>query len=191
MEPTEKQMTAQESLELITAMIHQAKTGIRQKSFYFLLWGWVVALAFLGGYVLLKAGYQQPYLIWVITVPAALLSFYYGYRIRRESGPATQLEAIMMWAWVAFAITVVIFIIFGRAVNYHLNALILAVSAIPTFISGIVLRFRPMILGAIVFWIAGVACFLVAYDWQLLIGTVAVALGYLVPGYLLKRGAGS
>ncbi len=191
MEPTEKQMTAQESLELITAMIHQAKTGIRQKSFYFLLWGWVVALAFLGGYVLLKAGYRQPYLIWFITIPAAVLSFLYGSRVRRQSGPATQLEAIMMWSWVALGVTVVIFIIFGRQVNYHLNALILVVSAIPTFVSGVVLRFRPMILGAIIFWIAGIVCFLVSYDWQMLVGAVAVALGYLVPGYLLKRGAGS
>src|SRR5690606_41367016 len=48
---------------------HQAKTGIRQKSFYFLLWGWIVALAFLGGYILLKAGYQKPYMIWFITIP--------------------------------------------------------------------------------------------------------------------------
>jgi hypothetical protein len=191
MEPTEKQMTAQESLELITAMIHQAKTGIRQKSFYFLLWGWVVAIAFLGGFILLKAGCQKPYLIWLITAPAGVLSFYYGFRIRRESGPATQLETIMMWSWVAFAITIIIFISFGRVVNYQLNALILAVSAIPTFVSGVVLRFRPMILGAIAFWIAGVVCFVVTYDWQLLVGAVAVTLGYLVPGYLLKRGRGS
>ncbi|HLT79987.1 MAG TPA: hypothetical protein VKZ86_03105 [Cyclobacteriaceae bacterium] len=191
MEHTEKQMTAQESLELITAMIHQAKTGIRQKSFYFLLWGWVVAFAFIGGYVLLKAGYQQPYLIWLITIPAALVSFYYGYHIRRESGPATQLETIMMWSWVAFAVTIIIFIAFGDAVNYHLNALILAISAIPTFVSGVVLRFRPMIFGAVVFWIAGIVCFLVSYDVQLLVGAVAVTLGYLVPGYLLKRDAGS
>lgn len=191
MEPAEKQMTAQESLALITAMIHQAKTGIRQKSFYFLLWGWVVALAFLGGYVLLMTGYEKPYLVWFITIPAGILSFYYGFRIRRESGVATQLEAIMMWAWVAFVVTIVIFIVFSREVNYHLNALILLVSAIPTFVSGTILRFRPMILGAIVFWIAGTICFLVPYDWQLLVGGVAVTLGYLVPGYLLKRGAGS
>jgi hypothetical protein len=191
MEPTEKQMTAQESLELITAMIHEAKTGIRQKSFYFLLWGWVVTLGYLGGYVLVKTGYPHPYLVWFITVPAALLSFYYGFRIRRKSGPATQLEAIMMWGWVAFAVTIVIFIIFGRELNYHLNALILAASAIPTFISGVVVRFRPLTLGAIAFWIAGFMCFLVSYDWQMLIGAVAVTLGYLVPGYLLKRSAQS
>jgi hypothetical protein len=96
MEPSEKQMTAHESLELIATMIRQAKTGIRQKSFYFLLWGWVVALAYLGGYVLLKAGYDKPYLIWVITLPAMIASFIYGSRVQRQSGPPTQLEAIMM-----------------------------------------------------------------------------------------------
>jgi len=47
-----------------------------------------------------------------------------------------------------------------------------------------------MILGAVVFWIAGIVCFLITYDWQLLVGAVAVALGYLVPGYLLKRDEG-
>lgn len=191
MEHPEKQMTAQESLELITSMIRQAKAGVRQKSFYFLLWGWVVALAYLGGYVLIEVGYDKPFLIWVITIPAMVASFVYGARVQRKSGPATQLEAIMMWAWVAFVVTIVIFIAFGHEVNYHLNALILIASAIPTFISGIVLRFRPMILGACVFWIAGIICFLLPYDSQLLVGAVAVTLGYLVPGYLLKRDEGS
>ncbi|MDV3307632.1 MAG: hypothetical protein LOY03_02295 [Cyclobacteriaceae bacterium] len=190
MEPPEKQMTAEESLKLITTMIHQAKTGIRQKSFYFLLWGWIVALAFLGGYILLKAGYQKPYMIWFITIPGGILSFYYGSRTRRESGPSTQLESILMWAWLAFVVTIIIFMVFGREVNYHLNALILLVSAIPTLVSGVVLRFRPMLFGAVVFWITGTVCFLVSYDWQLLVGAVAVTLGYLVPGYLLKRGYG-
>jgi hypothetical protein len=190
MEHIEKQMTAQESLELITAMIREAKTGIRQKSFYFLLWGWVVVLAYLGGYVLLSVGYDKPYLTWLITFPAMIISFFYGSRVQKKSGPATRLETIMMWAWVAFVITILIFIAFGREVNYHLNALILIASALPTFISGIVLRFRPMILGAVVFWIAGIVCFLITCDWQLLVGAVAVALGYLVPGYLLKRDEG-
>src|SRR5690606_37512224 len=123
MEPPEKQMTAEESLKFITTMIHQAKTGIRQKSFYFLLWGWIVALAFLGRYILLKAGYQKPYMIWFITIPGGILSFYYGSRTRRESGPSTQLESILMWAWLAFVVTIIIFMVFGREVNYHLNAL--------------------------------------------------------------------
>ncbi len=172
-------------------MIYQAKTGIRQKSFYFLLWGWVVAVAFLGGYLLVMSGYERPYTIWFITIPAAVLSFYYRFRVRRESGPATQLESILMWAWVAFAVTVIVFIIFGREVNYHLNALILTVSAVPTFISGVVLRFRPMILGAVMFWNSGIVCFLVSYDWQLLVGAAAVTLGYLIPGYMLERSSGS
>src|SRR5690606_16992510 len=186
MESPDKNLSVQESLEIIAAMIRQAKDNIQKNSFYFLLWGWVVVLAHIGVFILLQTGYARPYLIWLITIPAAFISMYYGYRSDKKRGHTTIIGQIILWIWVSFGITILSLIYFGADINYQLNPLILLISAIPTLVSGVVMRFRPLILGGVLFWIAGIACFLAPMEFQNLIAAAAVVTGYLIPGYQLK-----
>jgi hypothetical protein len=60
-------------------------------------------------------------------------------------------------------------------------------AAASTFISGSMMRFKPIQIGAMCIWIAGIAAFMVSLPNQLLITAMAIFLGYLVPGYLLKN----
>ena len=54
------------------------------------------------------------------------------------------------------------------------------------YIHGSALKFRPLVYGAVLNWIAGIAMFGVPeMKYKMLIGAFAVLLGYLVPGYLL------
>ena len=69
-------LTARESLDLIAAMIRQAKGNVQRNNFYFLLWGWVVVLANLGMYTLQIVKYEHPYVVWVITIPAWTFTLY-------------------------------------------------------------------------------------------------------------------
>jgi hypothetical protein len=41
--------------------------------------------------------------------------------------------------------------------------------------------------GSVVFWMAGIFCFMLSFELQHLLAALAIALGYLVPGYLLKK----
>lgn len=56
-----------------------------------------------------------------------------------------------------------------------------------TFVSGRILKFRPLIIGGIVNWVLAVACVLVHYDYQLLIAAAAIFISYIVPGHLLSK----
>lgn len=184
---TDKNLTAQESLEIIAAMIRQAKGNVQKNSFYFLLWGWVVVAANLGVYGLTQAGYSRPYLVWLITIPAWFASMVYAYRNGKRRDHSTILGQLMLWTWVSFGVTIFILIFFGYKINYQLNPLILLVSGIPTMVSGIAMRFTPLVVGGILFWISGIACFMVSIEYQNLIAAAAVAIGYLIPGYQLKN----
>lgn len=190
MEQTEKNLTAGESLDIIATMIRQAKGNARKFSFYFLLWGWVVVAANFGVFALLQVGYPRPYLVWLITIPAWFISMYYGYRSRKRKGHVTILDQIMLWIWVSFGITLVSMIFFGREINYQLNPLILLISAMPTLVSGVAMRFRPLVLGGVLFWIAGIVCFMVPIQFQNLVSATAVVTGYLIPGHRLKSKQG-
>lgn len=181
-------LTPQESLELITSMINQAKGNIQRSSFYFLLWGWTIVLANLGVYYLLNfTSVVNPFLMFGITVPAAIVSIVHGASRSKQAIAPTHLDKIHNWLWFGFGVTCIILVGFGKQTNWQINPIVITMCALPTFISGVLLRFKPLMLGGIAFWIFGIASFLAPLDIQFLLGAVAVALGYLVPGYLLKK----
>jgi hypothetical protein len=187
MKPQSTDLTAEQSLDIITSMIRQAQGNARRNSFYFLLWGWVVTLANLGMFFLSQMDYSRPYLVWLITIPAWILSLYRGFRQNRQERVHTHLDSISLALWFAFAVCIFTVIGFGHKINYQISPLILLICAIPTVVSGVVFRFRPLLAGGILFWISGIVCFQVGAAYQPLIGATAIIGGYLIPGYMLQR----
>jgi hypothetical protein len=55
-----------------------------------------------------------------------------------------------------------------------------------TVTSGTILKFRPLMVGGVVFFVGGLLCFLMSNEMQSLASAFTIAIGYLVPGYLLK-----
>ncbi|HEY5746293.1 MAG TPA: hypothetical protein VIU12_09475 [Chryseolinea sp.] len=186
MKPDNEALTTQKSLAIITEMISLTKGNIRNNSVYFLLWGSVIALANLGMFALLMARYSRPYIVWVIIIPAWLISLYIGYRQSKKQRMATHLDRINMWMWLCFGVVIFTLVGFGRAVNYQLNPIILVISALPTLLSGVMIKFRPLIVGGICFWICGALSFVLGNPWQPLLGALAVTVGYIIPGIMLR-----
>ena len=187
MKTTAENLSPEQSLGIIAGMISQAKGNVRLKSYYFLLWGWVVMLADLGMFILIQLDYRYPFIVWLITIPAWILSAYKGYRQGRVNPSPTHLDRISAWMWSCFGIVVFTLVMFGYKINFQLNPVILLFCAIPTFVSGIIIKFKPLIIGGILFWVFGTICFLIPMPYQFLAAATAIACGYLVPGYILKN----
>jgi len=184
----EKNLSPQQSLDVITTMINQAQGKMRKNSFYFLLWGWAIMLANLGMYGLMKfTQYPHPHVVWIITVPAWIISMIYGSRQDKRAAVSTHLDKINMWLWIVFGLSIAPVVFFMKELNFSINPIILIMTAAPTFITGIMLRFKPLLFGGINFWIVGILCFLVDAQTQYLMGGVAILFGYLIPGYMLKN----
>lgn len=179
-------LTAHQSLDIITSMIQQAQGNVRRKSFFFLFWGWIVVLANIGVYVLIQINYPMPYIVWSITIPAWIYTMYKARKLRKEGDLITHLDRITMWVWISYGICVFTFVGFGSKLNYQLNPLILTMGTIPTLVSGIILRFPPLLAGSGFLWSLGIVSFLVPIEFQNLVGALAVTCGYLIPGYILK-----
>lgn len=187
MKTEEENLSARQSLDIITSMIQEAKGKVQKNGFHFMLWGWVIVLANLGMYTLTKLGYPYPYIVWSITIPAWIISLYVGFKQGRSQGVTTHFDLVSLWLWVCFGICIFTLVAFGHKINYQLNPVILVISSIPTFVSGVLLRFKPLMLGGASFWVFGIICFLTTMETQPLVGAVAVFCGYLLPGYLLKN----
>lgn len=186
MEPS-NELTANQSLELISSMIREAKGRVQANSFYYLLWGWVILLANLGMFTLDRMDFERPYLVWLITIPAWIISIVWGFRQRKSARTSTHFGRVSTALWISLGVVIFTLVVFGREINYQLGPIILVISAIPTLTSGVILKFRPLVVGGMLFWIAGIVSFLLPREFQPLVGALAIACCYLVPGYMLKN----
>ena len=62
----------------------------------------------------------------------------------------------------------------------------LLIGGIATTTSGLLIKFRPLIIGGMSFFIFSIATTFVSNEYIALIVGAAIICGYLIPGYLLK-----
>lgn len=187
METENQSLSTEQSLELITRMIRQAQGNVKRSAIYLILWGITVMAANLGMFVLMLLDYPRPYAVWLITIPAWVATIFISLKQRKECTVRSHLDRINALLWYSYGVVILAIVMFGFKINYQLNPLILLISAIPAFVSGAIIKFRPLTVGGILFWVFGVICFLSQGPWQYLIGAVAVTTGHLVPGLLLRN----
>lgn len=187
METENQILSTEQSLDIITKMIRQAHGNVKRNSIYLILWGMVITVANVGMFTLMWIQYPKPYLIWLIAIPAWIATIYISYKHGKSASVSSHLDRINAFLWFSYGIIIFTVVVFGFKISYQLNPVILLMSAIPTFVSGTIIKFRPLAIGGILFWVFGIICFLVDGPWQYLVGAIAVTTGYLVPGLMLRN----
>jgi len=187
METEEKMMTGEESLKIITDMINKTKVNIRQGSFHLLFWGWLILICSLSEYLLYKfTDFTHPWYVWFFVIPGVFVSMIYGFVTGRKAKMHTYADNLYLWTWMGFlASSIVLFMIVSEDMR-NVPPFILMLAAMPTFISGFIIRFRPLIIGGITFWIFALAAHFAGAFAPLAV-PFAMLTGYLIPGYMLKR----
>src|SRR5690606_181441 len=146
METEEPTLTTQQSLDIITSMITQVRGNVQRSSIYFIMWGLVVAAANLGMALLMLLDYRHPYIVWLLTIPAWIATFLITRRHAREATSSSHLDRIIMFLWYTYGVVVFTIVAFGYKINFQLNPVILVVSACPALVSGIVTKYRPLMI---------------------------------------------
>jgi len=177
-----------ESLAIIESMIARAKGNVKAGQFYFIMWGWAVAAINLFIYLAQTLfTYEKAQFAWMICFPLGIYTAIKSSKDSRKKRVKTHLDDLFNYMWIGYFVMVIIIIGAGAKVNFQLNPLIVLITGFPTFVTGLAIKFKPLVYGGIAFWIIAAISFILPYDVQNLMGALAVIVGYLVPGYLLKR----
>ncbi|MBP8824070.1 MAG: hypothetical protein KBH07_10525 [Flavobacteriales bacterium] len=186
----ERELTPAESLKLIETMIGQAKNSFSRMSFYFLMWGVLLITAMVSTYLLRNSGDAWAHgAAWGIAgIMGGIISSIVGARQGRKEPVANPMDRVVGWVWGAFIITMLLMIFASTSAGRDPGAAITLLTAVPTFLTGQILRFKPLVIGGILFWAAGMV---MAFSGNPLVAVAAYCLamvfGYIVPGMLLKR----
>lgn len=178
-----------DSLRLIQDMIGKSKSQFTDNAYYFLMWGWLVLLASLLQYVLfvwVKVNWH--YLAWLLIVPAVVVTIVRSTRQEAKRTVVSYVEESMGALWMGIGISfnalMAIFFIIGWQ---HAYPFFILMYGIGTFISGGIIRFKPLQVGGAICWVLAVVTALLAYEHQILMLAFAVLISYLIPGYLLQQ----
>lgn len=183
-------LTEKDSLEVIQNMISMAKGSVVANQFYFVLWGWALIIINLFDYIS-TTYFEFPYakLAWMICFPLGIFTGIHANVMAKRRRFKTHLDDLFLYMWMGFFIVIIIIIGAGGKINYYINPLIILVTSLPTLVTGLVIKFKPLIIGASAFWIFAAIGFAAPHEYHSLIGAAALFCGYLVPGYMLKRKA--
>ncbi|HQV40376.1 MAG: hypothetical protein IPO60_16245 [Flavobacteriales bacterium] len=186
----EQELTPSESLKLIETMIGQAKSSFSRMSFYFLMWGVLLLAAMVTTYMMRDAGDAWAHgAAWgVAGALGGIISSIYGFRQGKKEQVANPMDRVVGWIWGAFVITMLLMMFAFAGTGRDPGAAITLLTAMPTFLTGQVMRFRPLIFGGLLFWLSGMVMFYSGNDTVIVSAyCIAMVFGYIVPGILLKR----
>ncbi|TDX00142.1 hypothetical protein [Dinghuibacter silviterrae] len=191
----ERPITEQESLRIIESMIHAAKTQFSEDGHLYLLWGWVVFLCSVTQFILMRVVHTQwHFVVWGLTWVALAYQVIYTIQKRKRRRVKTYADSILTSVWTAFLVA--LFLMAGvigniervKGMDYYamVNPLFLLLYGVPTFISGSVLKFKPLIFGGIGCWVLAIVAAFLPQDWQILMLSVAMLIAWISPGYQLR-----
>lgn len=180
-----------EKLNVIYDMIENSKTRIRENAFFYLLWGWLVLSASLAHFIMMKTGIFYSFLAWpVIMTIGMVISVIAGIRMGKRAGYRTHIDTAVIYLWYGFIFTIMVLLAFaisGKIAWEIFNALIISMYGLGTFVSGGILKFKPLIIGGICCWIIAICAFFVPGEYSILLISVSIIVSYLIPGYLLRK----
>ena len=179
----------QESLKLIQEMIAKTRQDMEDNRKYFLLWGWVTFVAFVGQYLLKNVfNYEKHYLVWLLIIPAIIFSTYMGIKERRTQKANTYIGDSMKYLWMGMGISFFVLSMILSRMGWNNNgfSFFILLYGLGTFISGKFLQFKPLIFGGVAAWVLAIASAYFNYDYQMLFGAAATLVSYIIPAYLLR-----
>jgi hypothetical protein len=188
MENEEKMMTGEESLRIITEMINKTKVNIRQGSFHLLFWGWLLIFCSLSAWLIGRyTSYEHPYYVWFLVIPGSFVSMIYGFVNGRKETVHTYANMLYMWTWIGFLAAATVLFIVQAGDMQNITSYILLLAGLPTFISGFIIRFKPLVIGGICFWVVAILVHFAGPGLAQLGTPIAMLIGYLIPGYILRK----
>lgn len=179
-------MSSEESLAVIQSMIESTKKDLHDNGSWFLLWGWLVFFACTLHFILMQTGYAQPELAWLLMPVGGVISFIKGIREEKQQRVKTHFDDFMKYVLIAFLVS--LFIVLGSMSRLQLNTypMVMMIYGIWLYISGGVIKFKPLQIGGGINWALAITAFFVDFDIQLVLLAMAVLLGYIIPGYILR-----
>ena len=188
MEDNQK-FSAEQSLHLIQSMIEKAKQDVANNSFYLLLWGWLVFIAAILHFVLMKfTNFEYPFITWNLMWIGGIASIIKGIKESKKTIVRTFVGETMKYFGISQAILYAgLIFIFGKYGLWELSfPFYILMYAVACFFMGAILQFPLLKWTGLLCLPIIVVSLYVSFQWQLLLIALAILISYIIPGHVLS-----
>ena len=189
-------LTPEESFSIINKAIANFKLNYRETAKVFLLWGWVLAIASFSNFIILKILYSRETFesIGLLSLCNWALFLLIGFvimflmerKLNKDKKVFSYLESYFKNLWTVTAASFIIATLLCIKLEINPPPIMLLIAGIATTTSGLLIKYRPVIIGGMAFFIFSLAATFVSNEYISLIVFAAIICGYLIPGYSLK-----
>jgi hypothetical protein len=179
----------EQSLQLIQSMISKTKQDMSDNAIYFLVWGWITFIAFIGQYILLSiVKYEKHYLVWWLITPGIVFSIWQGIKDKKKPKVKTYVGESMKYLWMGMGISFFVLSVILTKIGWGTSVFpfFILLYGLGTFVSGNFLQFKPLIIGGFIAWMLAIGAVFVQYEYQMLFGAAAILFSYILPALLLR-----
>jgi hypothetical protein len=185
----EQAFSAQESLQTIQTMIDRAKNTVADRSYYFLLWGWIVLVACIGQFILkvvVKTEWHP--IVWTLCFLGVVLSIVHSVREGRNATVKTYVQECLDYLWSAVVISYVLFGFAFASIGWqNCYTFYILLYALGSYVTGRLIKFPPLVWGAVGCWMLAVLTYFSSFEYNILICALAILISYIIPGHLLRN----
>ena len=149
-----KQLSNEESLQIIHQMINQAKTNLTDSGFHWLLWGVLLFLTSISTYVFIEIKAEYIFLGWNIFGGLTLVLLTFDLFNTKPKKVRTYMDELMRYVDIAFIVSMFT-IIFSINVAVSPNAgfgYLLMIFAFLMLVKGGAVKSTSLMIGAVVNW---------------------------------------
>lgn len=206
----ENELTEEQSLLLIQQMINTARNSYHGSGINPILWGSVITICSIVTYLRIEFGFRLLFDIWWLTLVALVVQIFLTIRAGRNSKVRSYKDEALDFTWLGFGICIFLLVhininagtavyklvkayeAFGGtdiAFNYSsfTSAHFLILYGLPTFITGGIMKFKPMLWGGVLCWICSIICAYTNLKVDMLLTAISAIFAWLVPGIILMQ----
>jgi hypothetical protein len=183
----ENTMTEQQSFQLINEMIGKAKKSYVTKGIASIVWGVLIIFCSLVSWSQAHFKYDLNFDIWLLAMLAIIPQLYFSFKERRSKKFTSYDEITSGYIWTAFGVSIFILSLYfnHQPQGGQSSSLVMMLYAIPTFITGGLCKFKPMIIGGIICWAGSIISIFTNTEIDLLLMAACGLFAWLVPGIIL------
>ena len=185
MEP-ENQLSGEESLKLINEMIGKAKQSYVTKGIASMVWGVLIVICSLLTWAQVQYKFYLGFDVWLLVFIALIPQLYFSVKEKKQKNFIAHDETTMRYVWTTFGICIFILTFYGTKFGgNNSTSLFMMLYGIPTFITGGVFKFKPMILGGLICWGLSVGSMFTPLATDMLFMAACGLFAWLLPGIIL------
>jgi hypothetical protein len=206
----EEKFSPEQSLQIIQSMINKAKNSYNETGIGAMMWGAVIAVCSLEKFSEIQFNFQLPFDIYYLTIIAVIPQVFIVIREKKQRRVKSYDDVFLDNIWFSFGISIFLLILVintiaanwnpvaeqfqkltGQEPTFHLyeyiSSLFLILYGIPTFVTGISMRFKPMFWGGILCWACSVIAVYTNVKADLLLTGTSAIVAWLIPGLIMQK----